>query len=189
MIRTWAIIVMIAVAAFWRVIPHPPNFAPITAMCLFGGAYFTSRVLAFLVPLTAMVLSDLALELTTKIPGLYEGWLASGSGLHSGWWATYGSFALIVCIGMLLKNRQSAVTIIGASLVSSVLFFVLTNFAVWATGTLYEKNIAGLVKCYEMAIPFFNWGTMASDLVFVGILFGGFALAERRFPALRTVPA
>ena len=191
MTRTIAIIAMIGLAALSRIVPHPPNFAPITAMALFGGAYFASRWLAFLVPLAAMALSDALLEVLTRTPGLYHGsWLATGSGFHSGWWVVYATFGVIVGIGMLLRGRQSIVSVALATLISSVLFFVVTNFAVWVADVthpataLYQPNLGGLITCYTMAIPFFTW-EVAGNLFFVTILFGGFALAQRFVPALR----
>jgi len=100
---------IILAAAASRLIPHPPNFAPITAMALFGGAYFSDKRFAFLVPLTAMFLSDLVI------------------GLHSLMTVIYGSFALIVCIGLWLRKRRTVLPIAGAVLASSILFFVITS--------------------------------------------------------------
>jgi hypothetical protein len=184
--KTQWIIAAIAAAAVARLLPHPPNFAPITAMALFGGATLASRRLAFLVPLAAMGLSDLALELTTRLPNLYGGWLRGGRGLHSDWWVVYGTFALIVGIGMLLRKHRSLPALGAATLVSSVLFYLTTNFAAWASGTMveYPHTAAGLMECYVMGLPFFGQ-TLLGDAFFVTVLFGGFALAERWHPALR----
>ena len=97
---------MILLAAAFRLIPHPPNFAPITAMALFGGAYCSDKRLAFVLPLTAMFLSDVAIGLHTLMPVIY------------------GSFVLIVCVGLWLRQW---LPITGAALASSILFFILTN--------------------------------------------------------------
>lgn len=157
---------LVLAAAASRLLPHPYNFAPITAMALFGGAYFLDRRLAFLVPISAMLLSDLFI------------------GLHRGIPVVYGSFSLIVCIGFWLRRRRTLLPIAGATLASSLLFFILTNFAVWVSGSLYPRTLIGLLACFVAAIPFFQ-NTLLGDAVYSLILFGGFAFAERNFPALR----
>jgi Family of unknown function (DUF6580) len=96
----------------------------------------------------------------------------------------YLSFALIVCIGLWLQNKRSVFQIAGAALASSVLFFLLTNFGVWAFESLYPKTLEGLISCYVAAIPFFQ-NTLQGDLFFTAVLFGGFALLERSFPKIR----
>ena len=154
------------------------NFAPIGAMALFGGACFAHRRAAFVVPLAAMFLSDLAI-------GLLSGNLSLG--LHRLIPVVYGSFALIVCRGFWLRTRRTVVPIAGATLASSVLFFVLTDFGAWALGSLYPNTWEGLVACYVAAIPFFH-NTLLSDAVYSTALFGGLALAERGLPALREQP-
>lgn len=157
---------MIFFAAASRLMPHPPNFTPIAAMALFGGASISDKRLAFALPLAALFLSDAAL-------GFYHGMI----------WV-YGSFALIVCLGLQLQSRRRLLPIAGAALVSSGLFFALTNFGVWVSDGLYPRTLAGLGACYVAAIPFFQ-NTLAGDLVYTALLFGGFALAEKKFPALR----
>jgi hypothetical protein len=164
--RLAAIFSAILIAAALRLVPHPPNFTPIGAIALFGGAYFGRRALAFAAPLGALLLSDAIL------------------GFHSGMPYVYGSVALIVLIGWLVAKRMTALTIAAAAVVSSVLFFTVTNFGTWATGELYPPTLAGLAACYVAAIPFFQ-NTLAGDLVFSALLFGGFALLERRVPMLR----
>ncbi len=161
---------MIFLAAASRLIPHPPNFTPLAAMALFGGAYISDKRLAFVLPLAALLLSDAVL-------GFY----------HDMIWV-YGSFALIVCLGLQLQSRRRLLPIAGAALASSVLFFALTNFGVWASGGLYPHTLAGLGTCYVAAVPFFQ-NTIAGDLVYTALLFGGFAMVEKKFPALREVTA
>jgi hypothetical protein len=160
---------MILLAAASRLIPHPTNFSPIAALALFGGAQFADKRLAFLVPLAAMFLSDLVLGLHSLIPVIY------------------GSFALIVCLGFWLRRRQNVWTIGGVAIVGALLFFILTNFGVWAMGQMYPKTAAGLVACYVAAIPFFQ-NTLLSDLFYSALLFGGLAILENRFVQLREVP-
>ena len=163
--RLMALTVFVLVAAASRLIPHPPNMTSITAIALFGGAYFSDKRLAFLVPLAALFLSDLIL------------------GFYSHMEVVYLSFALVVCIGIWLQKRRQILFITGAALASSVLFFLLTNFGVWALESLYPKTVAGLFACFVAAIPFFQ-NTLQGDLFFTAVLFGGFALLERSFPRL-----
>ena len=164
--RLTTLVTMIVAAAATRLIPHPPNLTSVTALALFGGACFYSRSLAFVVPLTALLISD-------SILGFYQ---------HME--VTYLSFVLIVCIGFQLQQRRTAPRIAGAALLSAVVFFVVTNFGVWAFDSLYPKTLSGLIACYVAAIPFFR-NTLLGDLLFTAILFGGFRLLERRFAALR----
>lgn len=191
--RTKVVLGAVAVAALARLVPHPPNFAPLTALALFGGAYLSRKWLAFLVPLTALVISDLALEGLYQL-GFYQwlgsagGWLGGGRGFHSLWWAVYGAFLIVAGIGMLLGRRPRLGPTVMATLCSSLVFFLLTNFAVWAIGTDFEKTPMGLALCYAVALPFFGW-PLLGDAIFVTILFGGFALAQQRYPALRPASA
>ena len=159
---------MIFIAAFVRLIPHPPNFAPVAAMALFGGAYFTKRWVAFLIPLAAMFITDLIL------------------GFHSAMWAVYLSFILIVVIGMLLIKQKKISNIFLASVSASVLFFAITNFAVWVSGIYYPKGLSGLAASYTAAIPFFHY-TLLGDIFFVALMFGSFELAKAKYPQLAKV--
>ena len=96
----------------------------------------------------------------------------------------YACFVATVGLGLLLRRRRSILAVGAGSLGSSMLFFAVTNFGVWAMFDFYPKTATGLAGCYAAAIPFFQ-NTIAGDLFFCTLLFGGFALAERAFPALR----
>jgi hypothetical protein len=164
--RILALLAAILTAAALRLIPHPPNFTPIGAMALFSGAYLGRKGLAFVAPLAAMLLSDAIL------------------GFHSGMPFVYASVALIVLIGSLVASRITAMTVVGAALASSVLFFIVTNFGTWLVSGMYPLTGAGLAACYIAAIPFFQ-NTAVGDLFYCAVLFGGFALLERAVPRLR----
>ncbi|MEK6614790.1 MAG: DUF6580 family putative transport protein [Bacteroidota bacterium] len=173
------ITIAILLAAISRVIPHPFNFTPIGAMALFGGVCFTDKRLAFILPLLAMFLSDYLLE------------LVSGIGFHTTIIYVYASFVLITFIGIIIRNNIKAGNIILASLISSILFFLITNFGVWAAGG-FEFGLSGLLTTYLAGIPFYNneifgsffFNTIAGDLFYCGILFGSFYFARSKFPAL-----
>jgi hypothetical protein len=165
--RLLAVLSAILLAAALRLVPHPPNFTPIAAMALFGGAMFGRRWLAFVAPLGALLLSDLALGFYPELAVVY---LSTGA---------------TVAIGWALTKRRTALGVAAAALASSLLFFAVTNLGVWLVMDYYPKTLAGLAACYVAAIPFFQ-NTRAGDLFFSALLFGGFALAERRVPVLRT---
>lgn len=164
--RLAAILIAIFAAALFRLVPHPPNFTPIAAMALFGGACLGRRWLAFAAPLGALLLSDMVLGFYPELAFVYL------------------STAATVLIGWALAKRITALGVGAAALAGSLLFFAVTNFGVWLVMDYYPKTLAGLAACYVAAVPFFQ-NTLAGDLFFAAILFGGFALFEQRVPALR----
>jgi hypothetical protein len=160
---------LIAIAALSRLLPHPMNFAPIAAIALFGGVYFNGKV-APILPLAALLVSDLFL-------GFYDGIV----------WV-YGSFLLVVAIGMLARKRKTATVIFGATVAGSLLFFLITNFGVWQSGTFYSKNLTGLVECYVAAIPFYR-NSIMGDLFYVTVMFGVYELAMKYLPKSQSLKA
>ncbi|APW63391.1 DUF6580 family putative transport protein [Paludisphaera borealis] len=146
-----------------RLLPHPPNFTPVCASALFGGACFADRRAAFLLPLASMALSDLAL----------------GFQFHALTEVVYGCFLLEVTLGLWLLLRRRPLPIAGATLLGAFLFFLITNAACWVY--FYPRTLAGMRDCYASAIPFFGY-TLLGDAT---LLFGTLAVAEGRFPALR----
>lgn len=155
---------LILLAALSRLIPHPPNVAPITALALFGGVYL-DRKHTFVVPLAAMLVSDYFI------------------GFHSGMLWVYGSFVAIGFVGLWLREHQGYMATFVASVVGSVLFFIVTNFAVWmSSNVMYPPTPAGLIECYVAGIPFFR-NTLLGDLFYVGSLFGISELAKKLLPS------
>lgn len=173
--RLRTLILMILAAAATRLLPHPPNFTSMTALALFGGAYFADRRLAYAVPLLALLLSDLLL-------GVYWSW--SSMAYESHMWLQYLCFALVVTLGMQLRERRGVVRTGGTMLAASALFFIVSNFGVWLFQPLYPHTAAGLVACYVAAIPFFG-NALFGDALFTLLMFGGFHLLEARFASLR----
>lgn len=168
--RLLALLSAIVIAAALRLVPHPPNFTPIAAMALFSGAYLGRGGLAFVAPLAALLLSDLVLGFYPELAFVYL------------------SVAAVVVIGWAVAKRKTALRVGAAALASSVLFYAVTNFGVWLMMDYYPKTLAGLAACYVAAIPFFQ-NTLAGDLFYTGLLFGGFALLERAVPRLREARA
>ena len=168
---------LILVAALTRVLPHPPNFSPIAAIALFGGAYFAARAWAVLVPLVGLLISDLVLA--SMHGGLYANWFG-GSGI----WVVYGCIALTAVAGFGLRGRVGSGRVLGYSLAATALFYLATNFAAWLGNPMYPQNPAGLLASYVAGIPFLQWSVLGT-LVYAAALFGGFELLRRQLPALR----
>lgn len=145
---------IIFLAVVLRLLPHPPNFAPIAGLALFSGANLSKKQ-AFLILFISMLVSDLFL------------------GFHSTMPYVYLSFMLIIYIGVFLKRNQVFTNILIASLTSSVLFYVITNFGVWMSTSMYPKNIYGLIQSYVFAIPFFK-NTVLSDFFYTFSFFYGY---------------
>ena len=153
--------IFVIAAALLRLLPHAPNFAPIGAMALYGGVYLGKKQ-ALALPLAAMIVSDIFLG--------FDGW--------SSRLTVYGSFVAIGLIGIWLRKHKNPMNIFGAALAGSLLFFVVTNFGVWAFGTMYPRTLEGLVACYVSAIPFFR-NTVTGDLFYTGAFFGSYELARQ----------
>ena len=168
---------LILLAALTRLLPHPPNFSPVEAIALFGGAYFASKQWALVVPLVVMFLSDLALGLVHG--GIYFDYFTS-----AGFWLVYACIALSTVLGFGLRGKVSGGRVLAYSLAGSVLFFIVTNFGAWLGAPMYPQTVAGLGAAYVAGIPFFQW-TVLGTLFYSAVLFGGFALLRHKVPALR----
>ena len=151
--------IMVAIAAATRFLPHPPNFTAIGGMALFGAATLTKKKLAFIVPIMAMLISDL--------------FIPNGFDL-----SVYTAFIAIAAIGLLISNKKGPMPVIVGSISASVIFFAISNFGVWASQAMYTKNAIGLITCYEAAIPFFP-NTLAADLFFSSLLFSSYAIIKK----------
>lgn len=152
-------LVLIVLIVVSRLLPHVWNVAPVAAVALLAGAVLPKKW-AVAIPLLGMLLSDWVI-------GFYR-WPVM--------LAVYLSFALIAIAGAALK-KMKPVKLVVFSLASSTLFFLVTNFAVWAVGDWYPKTWAGLALCYTWAIPFFR-NTILGDLIFTGVLFGAYSLVQ-----------
>jgi hypothetical protein len=174
--RLITLVVMILAAAATRIIPHPWNFTAVGAMCLFGGAYFRRSWQALLVPLAALIVSDLVLAATRYNFGLFG---------YTSIWVGYGLFALTALIGMLLRGQVNVASVTLAAVGSSLMFFFASNFVAWIEGHGgYSYTPAGLMACYIAAIPFAQ-NMLFANLFYSAVLFGGYELLSLRWPALR----
>jgi hypothetical protein len=152
-----AFLIAFAVAA--RLLPHVPGFWPFAACALFAGRMVRAPWLALVVPVAAVAVSN------TMLPG--DDWRILA--------VVYLAIALPALLGMATKNYRTPIAVPAASIAGSLIFFVLTNFAVWAFGTLYPRTFEGLVQCYIAALPFLD-KTVIGDLFWNAVLFGGAAL-------------
>ena len=145
------IIGIITLLVMLRLVPHPPNATPIAAMALFAGAVYSNRVLAYLIPLAAMFLSDVVI------------------GLHSTIWYVYAGVAITVLIGSTLQHitvfRVGAVAVI-----ASTVFFLVTNFGSWLHHDMYTPDLSGLLQAYIAGLPFLR-NAMIANLIFAYLIF------------------
>ncbi len=170
-LSVWFLLVVAAVVAA-PLFDSLPNFAPFAAVALFAGFFFRSVVLAITAPLAAKVISDIAFETSGAEPLIIV--------------AVYGCLVAPVALRQLIRKAHAAkgnraeraairmATLTASALGCSILFFTVTNLAVWSTW--YEPTASGLWACYLSALPFFRY-TVFGDLFFAFALFGGFELA------------
>jgi len=154
------VVTAVAIAALTRVLPHPPNFTAVGAMALFAGACMANRWLSLFIPMAALFITDLFL------------------GFHNTMWAVYGAVGITTMIGWALRERQNFLTVTGASLLSVLVFFVITNAAMWVVGFFipdgfYPQTGAGLTMSVAAGIPFLA-NSILSQVIYTGVLFGSF---------------
>lgn len=169
-----ALFSIILFAVLLRLLPHVPNFAPVGAMALFGGVYIERKYAIGIILLTLLISDYLLLYIhpfSTQLITISHIYPPTAL-LHSTTLYVYGSFLLTVGIGMFLKKQLSIENIILTSITSSLLFFFVTNFGVWATGA-YSRSISGLWESYFMGLPFLR-ATVFGDLFYTGLFFGGY---------------
>jgi uncharacterized protein DUF6580 len=149
-----------------RVLPHPPNFAPVGATSLFAGARLP-RWQAYLVPLVALAVTD-------PILSPFYGFAPYSKYLLF----SYLSVLISVWLGRRLRNTESISRIGAVTVLNSIQFFLITNFGSWLWFQAYPRTAAGLATCYVAAIPFFGW-TLTSDILYTAVLFGLYAWLSR----------
>jgi hypothetical protein len=155
----WLAVALMLFGVAMRLLPHPANLAPVGAIALFGGAVLP-RKLAWWLPVAVMILSDAYL-------GFYHGIVF-----------TWFGFLFVGLYGMNLRDRSNWFRVPIGVAGSSIIFFIVSNFGVWAQGQLYAHTWAGLMNCYEMALPFFR-NTFIGDALYGSLLFGAYTLVGR----------
>jgi hypothetical protein len=159
------VISLILFASFTRIIPHMPNFTPIGAMALFGGAYLKNKNHAFLIPIISLWISDIIIN--NFILSYYNDF----TWFYPGFLWQYGSFFIMILIGFFFLKKISFKNVFITSLCSSLLFFVITNFGVWISGSMYPLSLEGLLICFLAALPFYK-GTLLGFIFYSSFLFG-----------------
>ena len=160
---------MLLAAAMSRLLPHPPNFTPVIALALFGGAYFKPNGLAFAVPLAAMIISDIALTFTIDTTFF--------SPMRP---VIYSCIAATTWMGFAVRRKISTGRLAAVSLAGSSLLFLASNLAVWIFQKgMYPDTPGGLLMCYVAALPFFK-NTLLSTAFYTGLLFGVYEYVRRR---------
>jgi len=171
-IRFLIIFIIICLAAVLRLLPHPPNFTPITALALFSGLHL-KRKYFFIIPLGTMLISDYFL-------GFYD-WKLMAS--------VYIGFLIVGILGFIIKKNKKASLVVGAGILGSLAFFLITNFSFWYFMPFYEKSLFGLAQTYIMGIPFLK-NAILGDLFYVVTFLGAYelvnVLTKRRFVTSRS---
>ena len=182
-LQTGVLSIIILLAAFTRIMPHPPNFSPMAAIGLFGAAHFAKKWQAFFIPLIGIWISDLVINnYVYNISSSNFVWF------YSGFYWQYISYILIIFAGLFIFNRGISLTkMFGGMISSSGIFFLVSNFGVWAGGTMYPKNFGGLITCYAAGVPFIH-NTIISDVLFTTVLFGTYYLLQVEYSSLKIKP-
>jgi len=168
----WSLILLVIIAALYRIIPDRRfGFAPQWAMAVFAGAVIKDKKWAFIIPVLSMFISDLLYQ------ALYLGGMTNMPGFYEGQWQNYVLFALLVFVGMAIK-KLNVIQIAAASLAAPTLYFLASNFLLWASngttrGLDRPKTFSGLMQCYADAVPFYRMSILAT-FVFSAILFGSY---------------
>ena len=175
------ILVVIVLAAFSRILPHPGNFSPLAAISLIGGMYFTQKYWAILLPLLSVWISDLFINNV-----IYAQYYPEFTWFYEGFYWQYVSYVLIGLMGLSFKQNLSYFKLIGMSLSGSILFFILSNFGCFIGNDFYTKDLGGLMLCYTAGLPFFS-ATVLGDLFYTLSLTIMIVFAGKRISLLRVV--
>ena len=179
-LQTGVLSIIILLAAFTRIMPHPPNFSPMAAIGLFGAAHFAKKWQAFFIPLIGIWISDLVIN-----NYVYSSSSSNIVWFYSGFYWQYISYILIIFVGLFIFNKGISLTkTVGGMISSSGIFFLVSNFGVWAGGTMYPKNFGGLITCYAAGVPFIH-NTIISDVLFTTVLFGTYYLLQVEYSSLK----
>ena len=177
--RTGVLAAMILTAGLWRLIfsgDHTPltNFTPIGAMALFGGCYFSDKWKAYLVPLLTLWLTDMVINtFIYNMPFTL---------FYSGFYWTYGAFALMVMVGTFMKKVNIG-NVVLVSIIAALLHYIITDLGTWLDGRMYPLTWAGFTACYVAAIPFLK-NLLIANLIFGGAMFGAFEWAQKKYAVL-----
>ena len=177
--KQFLLVGLLLIAAFSRLIPHPPNFTALGAMALFGGAYIYNRFMVLLLPLGALWFSDIFLN-NMVYSEFYDGFVLFPTG-HV--WV-YASFILITLLARILLTSVNMRSVGLSGFSAALIFYLVSNFGVWTGGIMYPLTLDGLLTCYIAGLPFFGW-TLLGNTFYCTVLFGCFELANKKIPVLQ----
>lgn len=158
---TFLALILVVIGVIFRVVPHPDNFSPVTAIALFSGVTLPASI-ALSVPLLVMMISDLFI------------------GTHGLIWLTWSSFFVVTCLGLLIQRNARFRSVLLGTLGASIFFFLISNLGVFLFENMYPRTWNGFVQCYVMALPFFK-NTLLGDLIYGFAFFSLFYLAKLSF--------
>jgi hypothetical protein len=174
------LVLMILIVSLARLMPHPFNFTPIGAMFIFSAAFFDRRWLGLIVPFLSLFLTDLLVNNVWN-SAFYFGqfvWFTPAA------WTIYAGFAAYFLMGTIAFHKNiSPKSIVLSAIFGSIIFFFLTNFGSFLTDPMYPKTTSGLATCLAAGLPFYQ-NTILGDLCFTGILFGSYAILQKKILAL-----
>lgn len=157
-------ITTIAIIVLYRILPHPVNFAPVVALCLFNGINLKNKFYALVIPLVAIFLSDMFL-----------------GGYYQGFYWQYIAYALIVLLSFVSRSNVNPVSVFIVAILSSLVFFLVSNFGVWASTSLYASSLSGLAMCLTAGIPFIK-NQLLGDLLWTAVFFGAYEVVKNFAP-------
>lgn len=171
---------LIRVLGAGNLMPYP-NFTPIGAMALFAGAYFSNLFKSYAFPILTLFISDII------ISHLIYPEYATGL-LYSGWVWNYAAFALMVTVGRVIIKKVTLLRILLSALSAGLIHWIVSDFGVWinhgidiTTGKPYTYNLAGLLQCYYLALPFLK-NMLVANLLYSAVFFGSFEILKYRYP-------
>jgi len=145
-------LILVLLACISRLIPHPPNFTPISAIAIFSGAIIVDKKNAFLIPFIIVFFTDLII------------------GMHGYMWAVYLGFAINTLLGISISKNLKIPSIFVAGVFGSLQFYIITNFAVWLSSGMYDHTLDGFLRCLTLAVPFYK-NTVLGDIFYITMLF------------------
>lgn len=177
-------VLLVIAAAFTRLFPHYPNCTAVGAMAIFSGSVIRDKKLVFLLPLGALLLSDICLQLFTSTKGFYG----------TSQYFVYAAFIIITALATLIR-KKSVVQIAFAAIWSAVIFFIISNFGVWFNSDFYPKTLTGLGACLWSGVPFYRnelFGNFLLNLImgnafYLTLLFSAYYIMERKATVRKVV--
>ena len=170
---------IVLIIAGSRLIPHTDNFVPVFAMILFAAVHLRNKLQAIIISVSALWISDLYINNWGKYSQYHDEFVLFSSPLN------YLAYILIAVISIYLFRKTISIQkVFGSSILVGIVFFIVSNFGVWINGSMYPMTFDGLISCYIAGIPFFR-ATLASNIFFSFVMFGGYYLLQKEISTLK----